>query len=577
MPNAAARKRKRRDSSDPANPYNRNQRKQADAAASSRLEALAKLIARKDKSGAGSSLEALRLRAQLAETCAATCRWKRSTEVATRAIALDAADPVAARRLLAPVKLRLGHVDEAAKLLVHFADDNSTAMAATALLTSVSMWITGRGTEAQAEAAFERCHRANWHLALLLSAVKTAAKVSDALDATLRVYAAAPSEVAVAPGGIEEALLLATREFGGWARDDEEEDEEAEEEEAEGEEGTAQHALARQLRGTGVAAWMGAALLRQPPPETTGGVAGDAKRFVRLFENEVLETALDEVTKRVAEAGEGEEEEGEEEEGEEEEGEDEEGEDEEGVEGRVRQQARSVAALEAWKAERREALLQKRRRAQKRAAAGGDGHLSSGDESDEGEEEGEDESEEEDDGEEAEEEAKEESSGSNRRSSAGEIAAPRSGAALELWKQERRRVLKAKQQRAAARAASGGESQLSDEASSGEEDEAEDEDEDAVEGRVRQQARSVAALEAWKAERREALLQKRRRAQKRAATGGDGHLSSGDESDEGDEEEGVEEESSEDEEDEASNGGQWRPNSSMRSLINTGRVLPLAA
>jgi hypothetical protein len=193
---------------------------------------------------------------------------------------------------------------------------------------------------------------------------------------------------------------------------------------------------------------------------------------------------------------------------------------------------------------------------------------------------------------------------------AAPAAAPvrRSRSALEAWKAEQRQRLVEKRKRAAARAAAGGDGQLSEEESSGaeEEDEEDAEDEKDMEehtgvegGQVKRHVqatttedavskahlRSQASLDAWKAERRAALEQKRVRARRRAAKGGDGNLSEGEsdeESDESDDERAdLEEEEEHAAEASVDRAGSWcaaqRSRASMQTLVNLGRVLPLAA
>ena len=548
----SARKRKRGDASLYTNPANKNRRKQAITAASNRLDALATLVARKEAKDGAASQGALQLRAQLAEACVVAGQWKRAAEVSARALDLDPSDAAGVRRLLVPLHLRLGRTEDAAELLVRFATDDSAAMTGAALLVSAAAWVVGRGSEALVRIAFERCHRANWHLALLLCACDTAADLphaaGDALQ-SLSIGLGIAAQAAVAPGGIDEACLLASREFYGAVEDDDAEAR-ADDEGADDDEG-ALHALSSTLHGSGFAAWLGANLLQQPPPESTGGVAQDSKRLVRLFEGELLEMALEEVQERVARAHAEEDEEEEGEEGEEEEG---------------------------------------------------------GEEGEEG-----------DGGEEGEEEEEEEEEAQKKEAGAAEVAvavkaapaaAPvrRSRSALEAWKAEQRRRLVEKRKRAAARAAAGGDGQLSEEESSGAEEEDEEEAEDVEEhtgntgvegGQVirhvqasttedavsKAHSRSQASLDAWKAERRAALEQKRMRARRRAAKGGDANLSEGESDDESDESDDVDADLEEEEEDasEASvdRAGSWhatqRSRASMQTLVNLGRLLPLAA
>ena len=299
----SARKRKRGDASLYTNPANKNRRKQAITAASNRLDALATLVARKEAKDGAASQGALQLRAQLAEACVVAGQWKRAAEVSARALDLDPSDAAGVRRLLVPLHLRLGRTEDAAELLVRFATDDSAAMTGAALLVSAAAWVVGRGSEALVRIAFERCHRANWHLALLLCACDTAADLphaaGDALQ-SLSIGLGIAAQAAVAPGGIDEACLLASREFYGAVEDDDAEAR-ADDEGADDDEG-ALHALSSTLHGSGFAAWLGANLLQQPPPESTGGVAQDSKRLVRLFEGELLEMALEEVQERVARA-----------------------------------------------------------------------------------------------------------------------------------------------------------------------------------------------------------------------------------------------------------------------------------
>ena len=548
----SARKRKRGDASLYTNPANKNRRKQAITAASNRLDALATLVARKEAKDGAASQGALQLRAQLAEACVVAGQWKRAAEVSARALDLDPSDAAGVRRLLVPLHLRLGRTEDAAELLVRFATDDSAAMTGAALLVSAAAWVVGRGSEALVRIAFERCHRANWHLALLLCACDTAADLphaaGDALQ-SLSIGLGIAAQAAVAPGGIDEACLLASREFYGAVEDDDAEAG-ADDEGVDDDEG-ALHALSSTLHGSGFAAWLGANLLQQPPPESTGGVAQDSKRLVRLFEGELLEMALEEVQERVARAHA------------------EEDEEEEGAEGE--------------------------------------------------EEEGGEEGEEGDGGEEGEEEEEEEEEAHKKEAGAAEVAvavkaapaaAPvrRSRSALEAWKAEQRRRLVEKRKRAAARAAAGGDGQLSEEESSGAEEEDEEEAEDVEEhtgntgvegGQVirhvqasttedavsKAHSRSQASLDAWKAERRAALEQKRMRARRRAAKGGDANLSEGESDDESDESDDVDADLEEEEEDasEASvdRAGSWhatqRSRASMQTLVNLGRLLPLAA
>jgi hypothetical protein len=478
-------------------------------------------------------------------------QWKRAAEVSARALDLDPSDAAGVRRLLVPLQLRLGRTEDAAALLVRFATDDSAAMTGAALLVSAAAWVAGRGSEALVRIAFERCHRANWHLALLLCACDTAADylpqaAGDVLQ-SLSIGLGIAAQAAVAPGGIDEACLLASREFSGAVEDDDAEAG-ADDEGVDDDEG-ALHALSSTLHGSGFAAWLGANLLQQPPPETTSGVAQDSKRLVRLFEGELLERALEEVQERVARAHAEEDEEESGEEG---------GEGEEGEEG-----------------------------------GGG--------------EEGEEEEDDDDDDEQKVEAGAAEVAVAVK---AAPAAAPvrRSRSALEAWKAEQRQRLVEKRKRAAARAAAGGDGQLSEEESSGaeEEDEEDAEDEKDMEehtgvegGQVKRHVqatttedavskahlRSQASLDAWKAERRAALEQKRVRARRRAAKGGDGNLSEGEsdeESDESDDERAdLEEEEEHAAEASVDRAGSWcaaqRSRASMQTLVNLGRVLPLAA
>ena len=76
-----------------------------------RLVALSKQLERKDKKP--HSTEALRCRLQLADGCMMAYQWKRAAEVCSRAMELDTCDTLGARRLLAPLLIRLGHFEEA--------------------------------------------------------------------------------------------------------------------------------------------------------------------------------------------------------------------------------------------------------------------------------------------------------------------------------------------------------------------------------------------------------------------------------------------------------------------------------
>ena len=228
------------------------QRKMVGAAAHditpAKLAALSKLLERKEKAAGVGSPEAQRLRLQLADACSSAQQYDKACKL------LQAMAPSrcpGARRLLCPVLLRLGKHSEAASLLVAWPNDDSTAMAFCALLLSLASWTAGDAKKASAQhgseeaclAAFTRAYSANWYLALLLCAWRTAATIPESFVAEARsphaAVAAAPSMGPVAAaaagttdttappaGGIEEALSLSFRDFGGWAGPEIESDDE---------------------------------------------------------------------------------------------------------------------------------------------------------------------------------------------------------------------------------------------------------------------------------------------------------------------------------------------------------------
>ena len=424
--------------------YAAQHRKSAGAAGhdsgSARLQALTKLLARKEKTDARAS-ETMRCRIQVAETLLCERAWERALPLLTKSLELDPEDLLAARRLLVPLHLRLGNHEAAATLLSLWPKDESAAMTSSYVLLCLAAWSSGKGSEDATRLAFERAHRCNWHSTLLLAGWRTAAYLPEDLVACART----PTMDPPAPsGGIEEAIALNGRDLSGWAGAP---DVESDQEDGDaGDEAVGEGGFPG-LRGA--AAWLAAALLGQPPPTSTEGVAGEGRRFVRLFEGEVLDAALKEVQERVVRAAgedsgeegeesgeEGEEEEEEEEEGEEEGEEDEMGEEQEEGQGEGRKEGSATeprrqaqgraAALEAWKAERRQVLQDKLLRAKQRAAVGGDGAVSSDDSS--GDEEGMDES-----------------------MSAAQPAGKRNRGAFEAWRAEKRDALKLKRARASAR------------------------------------------------------------------------------------------------------------------------------
>ena len=262
-----------------------------------RIQALAKLLTRKEKTDARAP-DTMRCRLQLAEAHLAERGWQKALPLLTKSLDLDPADALLARRLLAPLHLRLGNHEAAASLITRWPTDESAAMTCSYVLLSLAAWVSGQGSQHAASLAFERAYRSNWHAVLLLAAWRTAAYLPEATVAGARTPTASPS----APrGGIEEAIALNGRDLSGWAgAPDGESDEE-------GEGGERQELAVGEggfpgLRGT--ASWLAARLLQEPPPSSTDGVAGEERRFVRLFQSELLDAALEEMQQRIVRAAE---------------------------------------------------------------------------------------------------------------------------------------------------------------------------------------------------------------------------------------------------------------------------------
>ena len=112
---------------------------------------------------------------------------------------------------------------------------------------------------------FTTTYLANWHAILLLAAPEAEATLPPAVRTAARST----------EGGMEEAMVELPA-FRGW------------------------HEWAGQ---EGQVAWLGAAVLRQPPPANTNGLPGYSRKVVARFQA-VLGVAFNEIERRVAETGE---------------------------------------------------------------------------------------------------------------------------------------------------------------------------------------------------------------------------------------------------------------------------------
>ena len=549
-----------------------------------RVGFIKKLLERK-RSKPGAPVETSLLYMQLAEASLELGKDDDALQALTKALATDAKDVVQARHLQAPLLLRLGKHAETAALLAAWPDDKSAVMLCTSLLVQLAAWGRGDAEESAVDAALAAAFEANWHLCVLLAAQETAASqlpeptcnMLRAQRAEMAQRLADPSkklptaasqaaEAKLAAGGVEEAFLLCDT-FGGWAGE-----EEVEEDEEPG---------WPELHGADV--WLAAALLRREPP-TDVGVAADTRKHVALF-GQMLDDAFEEMQQLVVEAAEEGEEGGEgDEEGDE-------GEEEDGMEeakaasaapengkaGRLHRRvswpsvlaeeavggallrlkprgsaiagqqteavpARSKAAFEAWKAEKQSYLKAKLERIARGEVVEED---MDSDVSDEGESDEEE---------------------------AGEVPA-RSQTAFEAWKDEKRQALKLKLERVA-RGEVVDEDMDSD--VSDDDDDDDDEEEDIEKEAAAVPARSQAAFEAWKGEKRQALKQRLERVARGEVVEEDmdSDVSDEDDEDEDEEAEEAEEEDEEDEEDEEaalpplSTTGRKRRRGSLLSLVD---------
>ena len=377
-----------------------------------RLKALETLLQRKEAACGAASDEGLRYRLQLAEACIAAFDWEKAAALLSRALELDPSDALYARRRLAPLLLRLGRHADVTALLAKWRDDESAAMRCAALLAGLA----SGPDEAATTRDFAALCLANWRLAVLLAGWRTAWMLPDgARDELCDLKRATP-----VAGGVEEALLLASREFAGWAGDPDGGDSDDEEGADGGGGASGRGGGEEEGRGwpglQGMAASVGLLLLQHPPPASDAAPAEDRKKFVAIFhgaggastgvaaDGGMLARSLEEVQRRVQatedddddEEEDGEEEDGEDGEEEEDDDEDDDSEEEgveesaeeggeEGEEGadadgglRVEEAAdvqppkpkRNRAAFEAWLAEKRGTLKAKRARAEARAAPG---------------------------------------------------------------------------------------------------------------------------------------------------------------------------------------------------------------
>ncbi|KAL1530593.1 hypothetical protein AB1Y20_001493 [Prymnesium parvum] len=177
----------------------------------------ARLRAAEAAEGAGGGGAAASRRLELADALVHAGEGGRAVRVLRRCVASDAEDRGGARRRLAPLLLRLGEREEAARVLREWGGDGSAVMCACRLLLSL-----GGGAAPQ---ACEAALGANGALCWLLAAprARSAGAAREALPEALlellrelrgELYGAAARPAA---GGLEEALLLITGEFEGWA------------------------------------------------------------------------------------------------------------------------------------------------------------------------------------------------------------------------------------------------------------------------------------------------------------------------------------------------------------------------
>ena len=227
-------------------------------------------------------------------------QYDRARSTLEACLQADAADPLCARRVLAPLLLQLGAHAEAKALLARFSTDKSATMLCSALLCTLSADVLD---EDEAEAHFDAFRAANWRAVALVAAVSGGESpipegtVVELREQRLESLSKRPGAWPGA-GGVQEAILL-SEQFAGFA----------------GNERASEDAWPG-LAGSEV--WLSQRLLQEPPPEKVSAVASDARKHVTLLEG-LLEEILEELQHIVLEAEEEDEEEEGEEEGEEEE------------------------------------------------------------------------------------------------------------------------------------------------------------------------------------------------------------------------------------------------------------------
>jgi hypothetical protein len=286
---------------------------------------------------------------RLAETYIELDQCGRAKAPLEQCLKSDPADAGGARRVLAPLLLQLGHLDEATALLAQWSGDNSAVMLCSRLMLTLAAYGRGDAEECEADAAFDVAFAANWHACALLGAVSTGdSPIPENIVSELReqrLEALKQRDAAwPAAGGVQEAMLL-SEQFAGFAGRGDEEPPWAGLDGADG--------------------WLCHKLLQQPPPTAATPAKTDSRKHVGLFEG-LLEEIYEECQRILLEGDEEGDEGDEEEEAAEDEGEDEDDEesdsDDSGEEGSGGG-ARSRPALEAWKANKRAKLQAKLARA----------------------------------------------------------------------------------------------------------------------------------------------------------------------------------------------------------------------
>jgi len=215
-----------------------------------RASLLVKLVTRKE-----SALNLL----SLAQIYVDLEKWSKAKEALERCMALDPADVLQARCLLAPLLLNLGEQGEAEQLLQRWqAADAATAaslgvagatMLCTRLLLALAKWDGDDEGEALCQAAFDAAFAHNWHALLLVCAVGNGdSPIPEGLVADLRERrlealkkaggvpvveggrlkqaggAAGDAQPWPGAGGVAEAVLL-SEAFAGFAGSEEEQEE----------------------------------------------------------------------------------------------------------------------------------------------------------------------------------------------------------------------------------------------------------------------------------------------------------------------------------------------------------------